>query len=303
VEPNGYTRVISNTPTNEELGVELDTKITVQFSVDMEEDTINKDTFIVMSEDNNYVPGEIIYENQVATFIPNNEFLIDTTYNVTLKGSLLEDADYIIEDVVGNNLPEDYTFQFTTTTEKPLEAPTITSPEHKTIVDVNELEISWTAIYNADNYDVEICDDKRFENIVYATNVTSTSIKPYGLDSTKEYFVRVRAQSQTVAGGDWSKVNAFYLEDKSPTSYEQEETDNTYIEVVNLETTQVSTELSAIEFKIYDQLTDSDLGNIDISLVGKSIHGIPYIESDGDVSGSLEIKKQTDTYILLRYVI
>lgn len=296
MEPT-YPKIISHTPTNDELGVEVDATIEVDFSIDIDEDTLNENTFLVVADNDKYISGKLTYQNQTAYFSPDEPLIYATTYTVTLKGSLNEDAD-VIRDVVGQPLPEDYTFDFTTTEHAPLLTPTILNPNHQTIV--NQVEIDWTEIEDASNYDVEICADKRFENIVYATNATSPPISPQGLELDKEYFVRVRACAQEIADSDWSDTVSFY--------YEQEEIEiipeeKKYIEVVNVDTLQVSTEIGAIEFKIYDQLTTSDLDNINISLIGNSIKDIPYIKSDGEVNGTLEIKEQTDTYTLIRYVI
>ena len=302
MEANGYPQVVYNHPTNKEQGVSLSPEIMIRFSIDIDPDSITQHSFYLKDEYDNILDCDVEYKDQEARLEIGDKLKTNTTYTVVVEGGFDNPAveDDVVLDIMGNALPEDYTYTFTTVEEIPITKPTITKPQHKTLLE--KLEFEWSKVDNTINYDVEVCTDKRFDDVVYSTNVASTSIKPYNLEPEQEYFLRVRANT-THQTSEWSNVNAFYYEPSSNQDTNKEDSKLTSIEVIDLEDIRVAKNISEIKFKINEQLTEDDLNNIDISLVGKSIKNIPYIESDGDVSGSLEIIKTKDTYTLLRYVI
>jgi FG-GAP repeat. len=96
--------VVATTPPADAINVPLSTPITVTFSDDIDETTLKTYSFIVSSA--GQVDGTMTYSNRIATFTPNTNFERNTIYTVTLTT--------IIKDKVGNPLPENYTWSFTT---------------------------------------------------------------------------------------------------------------------------------------------------------------------------------------------
>ncbi|WP_320127537.1 ice-binding family protein [uncultured Sphaerochaeta sp.] len=81
--PSDIPRVTSSDPADTQTNVPLNRNISVSFSETMNESTINASTFTVAKGSTN-VDGTIIYENMMATFIPDSDLLASSLYSVTV---------------------------------------------------------------------------------------------------------------------------------------------------------------------------------------------------------------------------
>ncbi len=99
--------VVSTIPTQNELNVEAITNISVTFDVEMDETTIDANTFVVSGSHFGYYDGSYNYDNetQTATFDPDNNFDVGELISITLTTA--------IQDIDGDPLPEPYNWSFT----------------------------------------------------------------------------------------------------------------------------------------------------------------------------------------------
>jgi Tol biopolymer transport system component len=100
--------VDSTSPANNAKGVGVGTTITATFSKPMNGSTIDTNTFTL----DNGVTGTVSYDanNTTARFTPTSKLAYDTTYTATITTAA--------EDLAGNPMQTDYTWSFTTESEK-----------------------------------------------------------------------------------------------------------------------------------------------------------------------------------------
>ena len=100
--------VDSTSPTDNANGLGVGTSITATFSEPMNGSTIDTNTFIL----NNGVTGTVTYDSNTTTarFTPTSNLHYNTTYTATITTAA--------EDLAGNPLQTDYTWSFTTESEK-----------------------------------------------------------------------------------------------------------------------------------------------------------------------------------------
>ena len=105
----GYNapRVTSSSPFDAETAVPLNRNVSVSFSEDMEESTINGTTFTVM-QGASIVAGTVDYENMTAIFTPTSNLSASSQYSVTVTLGA--------KDVSGNSMSSVYTGSFVTGT-------------------------------------------------------------------------------------------------------------------------------------------------------------------------------------------
>jgi hypothetical protein len=105
-------------PANLETGVAINRKINATFSKPMDATTITTTTF-TLKQGTTPVSGAVTYVGLVATFRPNVNLAISTTYTATITTGA--------KDLAGNALVSAYTWSFTTGTNSDLTAPTVLS--------------------------------------------------------------------------------------------------------------------------------------------------------------------------------
>lgn len=105
-EKHTSPQIISTYPEDKAVDTPPNTKISVKFDRSMDETSINKNTFIV-SSDEGKVNGDITYNDEefTAYFTPKEPLSKGKTFNVIIKSSVM--------DKEGNHLASDFTFSFT----------------------------------------------------------------------------------------------------------------------------------------------------------------------------------------------
>jgi len=100
--------LIDQTPPPNELNVPRTTVITATFNTNMNSETINSNTFVVIGNTVGFVQGVITYDsgNRIATFIPNNAFPAGENVTALLTTS--------IESAAGLPLGQSYAWSFIT---------------------------------------------------------------------------------------------------------------------------------------------------------------------------------------------
>ncbi len=84
-------------------------EITVSFNEDMNSDTFDKDTFLLI-QDGDEIDGDVpSFVGNTARFIPNDDLEYSTSYTAIVSGD--------VEDLAGNSLGSDFEWSFTTEAE------------------------------------------------------------------------------------------------------------------------------------------------------------------------------------------
>ena len=99
--------VISTNPVLNSTAVGTNRAITSTFNEAIDPSTITSNSFLIDNGNGDIVAGDVSYDSasRTATF-RNEDFFPETTYVATITND--------VEDLVGNTLSEDYTWQFTT---------------------------------------------------------------------------------------------------------------------------------------------------------------------------------------------
>jgi hypothetical protein len=115
--------VIVTSPTNDAIGVPINSQITAIFSEAMNPATINDTTFIVRQGDTP-VTGTVSYVNGTAIFTPATALATNTLYTATITtGAKTTEAT----DLADNALADNYVWSFTTSASTDAIRPTVSS--------------------------------------------------------------------------------------------------------------------------------------------------------------------------------
>jgi len=129
--------VNSTSPTHNANGVAIGSSITATFSKPMNGSTIDTNTFSL----DNGVTGTVSYDANSATarFTPTSKLDYDTTYTVTITTGA--------EDLAGNPMLADYTWTFTTKSEKIIAAEVVpaSSPPPRVTGTLSLSRLDWFA--------------------------------------------------------------------------------------------------------------------------------------------------------------
>jgi hypothetical protein len=303
MQPRLNPHVVDHYPDNVESNVSLNSSIKVKFSKNLNSESVNDNTFMVIEQGVGSIEGDLKYERSTKTIIfkPKNLFP-DKKYQVVISGNLnSNDPQHSILDALDNPLETNYAFSFTTTKNPQLKSPEIINPGHQTII--HDLNFEWSKVNGAEKYRVLISKDKLFDKNDYENEVFENKINVSDLDLNNEYFMKIKSISSENES-DWSDYISFYYE-KEFTSKNESTSSNVIgnlFEVKNIENEKLNIDpsLSEIIIEVNEMV---ELSDIDISLIGKSINNIPYIESHGEINGSIEIIEQKEGYTKIRYVI
>lgn len=109
--------VTGRTPSINATKVPLSTNVTVTFNKGMTSASINGTNFTLTKSDNTTVSANVTYSNKVATLDPKSDLSVNSTYTAKIAGN--------VTDSSGNQLGNDYSWNFTTIVENV--SPTVTS--------------------------------------------------------------------------------------------------------------------------------------------------------------------------------
>lgn len=210
-------------PTALQEDVALDTTIKIYFTEPIDSATVNDSNFWVIKDgDPSRVSGTVAYVESMGEFIlswtPDSNLDSDTTYSVTLRGESesIEDEDDIDEGIktfLGQGIVGNYSWTFTTGTWSVLDSPTLISPSDKISIEDTPI-FSWSALTGADTYEIYVSYNPSFENYVWNTSTTLTSVSPpFVFGDGKEYWWKIRAVDSNGYTGNWSAVRSFYKGD------------------------------------------------------------------------------------------
>lgn len=230
--------VVSNVPKQLDTGVPLDAPVRIEFSADLNRETI-KNCMVVLEDwkgiydgasslkdasQYNIVKGSVKYADRIIEYTPEQQFKTDTRYIVILNNT--------IRDVTGAPLIKKRIFSFTTEVSQGYGSTKMFAPQYGMIY--SEIpEVSWKDI-GAPSYIVQVSKSPLFESLVYEnfivpgkdntyTDKDRSEIPPEELapepetfqvitavpDFVKQegvYYVRVRPE-----GGKWCGAVQFFI--------------------------------------------------------------------------------------------
>ncbi|MBI5207049.1 MAG: Ig-like domain-containing protein, partial [Candidatus Firestonebacteria bacterium] len=113
-------QITSFKPINNDVKVQTNTSITVTFSEQINLSTITLNTFYVTKgSDKILVAGKVTNNGNIAAFMPDSDFILNTTYTVYLTTG--------IKDLAGNALETNFSWMFTTGSSLDITPPQVTS--------------------------------------------------------------------------------------------------------------------------------------------------------------------------------
>ena len=175
--------IVDHTPTG--TNVPVTTNITATFSEAINPSTLNNETIVVENSTGSKIEGDITYTSETCTvtFDPVSNLEYNETYNVTITTG--------VQDLAGNNMSSNFTWNFTTRSEV-MEATVAigtatTSPGNTTIVPM--------MIYNATNVGVIDVNLTYNQSVVMVINVTGVDFENTipNLEHNSSGFVRIGA--------------------------------------------------------------------------------------------------------------
>ncbi|MFO7977218.1 MAG: Ig-like domain-containing protein, partial [Bacteroidales bacterium] len=111
--------VISTDPVDLAANIALNKTISALFSESMDQASVNESTFTLFQDTIN-IEGVVSYSELSAVFNPNDDLLTGTEYTATITNA--------VTDIAGNPMELDYTWTFTTESEKILPTVVLTDP-------------------------------------------------------------------------------------------------------------------------------------------------------------------------------
>ncbi len=178
---------------------------------------------------------ETYNENNSHSFLPNRWFFTPDKSGISISGSIIFSTSMLDYSVDPSNLvifkrhkEGSGEFQLLTTTYNSgkneisasfsgwgefvvgslkLQAPTLLNPQSGVYAKVDE-ELTWSSVYGASNYVVEISKDENFSESKINEVVNTTKFKLPNLDFNSKYYWRIKATSPNVES-EWSEVRNF----------------------------------------------------------------------------------------------
>lgn len=169
----------------------------------------------------NDVTDAVEYHVQVSeytsfTIIEDEKYTAITNYRID---HILNDDIYYwrvcARDAAGNWGAWSVYRQFEVDTVPPDE-PAITSPNDGILTSDSTPTFSWSSVYEATNYQIQIDDGSGFTSTIIDTTIASTSYTSSSLPDNV-YYWRVRARDIATNWGTWSSIRSLTIDTTSPT--------------------------------------------------------------------------------------
>lgn len=103
---------ISHSPASNETDVEQDSTISIQFSKQMDETTLNDGTILVEDQFGNFATGAVSYisETQTAVFSPTNPLSASVLYSVSLTNGIKDTNGQVLNDWLDDPIRKQWNF-------------------------------------------------------------------------------------------------------------------------------------------------------------------------------------------------
>lgn len=208
--------ILTTSPSNKELNVNVNSTIDVEFSSDIDMGTLVKNIIILqdinrifkgpddLKDYSQYsvVKGSISYKEKILTYTPEKVFDTNSTYIVLLNNN--------ITDITGNKLKQKYLFSFTTEEIASYGPCEFVSPKYGNICSKIPV-FSWKN-QNSPSYEFQMSKVNSFETLILDEIISGNEIDEnisYIPDinvSEGIYHVRVKSEN-----GEWSNIHQFFI--------------------------------------------------------------------------------------------
>jgi hypothetical protein len=310
-------QILSTTPKNYETDVPINTSITVDFSIDLDQRYIDGNIYL-QDNQGNRVDGRYVFRRQTLTFIPYNPLQEGTTYTFVMVGdsNLNDGKTEGLRSIIGEPLMGNVTITFVTESTKAIEPPIGKTPASESVIRQIPT-FSWTDVEGAVAYQIMISRSNRFDTLVFPTDPTyevhGTSIDPAIQWEDGIYYWKLRSVRDDGKTSEWSTVYQFNLDRSEEGTIASEDTlpiDISYNEgLLELELVEqfpnhlavdVPTNLKSIYFRVIGQVDSTSLDADSFKVYGTHITGDDYEQSHGEVKGQFAIVTDDDgtTYII-----
>ena len=159
----------------------------------------------------------------------NDSTITETSYNMTVKGKVLEEGItyyWQIKSINEYNVKSEWAtrYQFTVHSNKPA-SPTLKSPSDKGTVTTTSPELTWSQVPAATKYWLQVSKDGNFpaNNLqVNDSTITETSynmtVKGKVLEEGVTYYWRLKSINQYYVQSDWAMSYQFTVHSNKPAS-------------------------------------------------------------------------------------
>jgi len=192
--------VLRTSPVNSEQGISTTPTITVEWSCDVDEASVqNEDFYFTRVSDRTVITATAseLVSGAVVSFEASEPLDPGTEHTVTITPG--------IESVTGESSPRSYSWNFTTGIYSTLLAPVIMEPIDGELVD-ETYTIEWNG--DGDIYQIQVATDRIFTDPVIDTNSISVNnfiLSDSALIAATTYFLRVRVFSDGTPS-PWSNI-------------------------------------------------------------------------------------------------
>lgn len=309
--------VLSTTPRNYETGVSINTSISADFNIDLDQRYIASNVFL---QDNNgtRVEGRSVFRKQKLTFTPLQPLESGRTYTFTMIGDTdVEDGRIEgLRNIIGEPLQGNMTVTFVTESIKTLDPPIAKLPTNESVVRLVPT-FAWTEVEGAASYQFYLSRSNRFDILLYPVETTDklyeARVDPNITWEDGIYYWKVRAVRDDGATSEWTPIQQFNLDRTEEGTISEEDTPD--IEVfyneydIELElvgkfpeplSVDIPVTLKSIFFRVIGHIDPSQLDADSFKLHGSHITGDEYETSHGEVNGQYAVVTDDDgtTYII-----
>ena len=179
--------------------------ITVNFSLDVDEDTINTQSlYVTKARDNKIIRCKYKVNGDTVTLIFDTDFEVNETYTLY--------ATYRILSVTGEKLATETVRNFSIGSNVDSSCKIIAPANHE---DIKTVRFEWEEIPGksgilANSFYLEVAPDVQFFRPILQTEVKNqTFFEAKTLEPARQYFVRVRSQADTENYGNWAEKVTF----------------------------------------------------------------------------------------------
>jgi hypothetical protein len=229
-------RVVTTKPEAHMANVNVNSKIEITFSSDVNPATLQKSIIVFedyknvytgvtsLKDSNNFntVKGTVTYADRILVFTPQQQLNVNTRYIVMLNNS--------IKDIVGNMMLSKFVFAFSTELVKSYGKSEFVAPDFGSICETIP-EISWKN-QQSESYIFQMSKMNTFETLLHenfvvgSTTGATISYTPNVQLAEGIYYARVKSE-----GGEWSNPLQFFFKEITDAVVAQEDaSESIYLE-------------------------------------------------------------------------
>ena len=300
--------VVGTDPTTGSKNVVRNLLYRIQFSKDINQDTLNESTvYVTKSNGNKVAIKRLEYQKKILTIHFDSSLLPSTTYYMHLSGG--PDLEHSITDILGNKMTRPYQFVFSTEESDEFPQPKLISPSHQSVI-TKTPQLEWKCVQPS-SFKIQVAATNTFDRIQWETLTPSTSVIPNTEFKAGNYYWRVRINEDAAP---WSEVFSFAFMDhieiepieiidgNFPISETPNPSFSPYLVDIPQDSIQVSPSIEEMRIRIPGYYDKRNFDKSWINLEGRATGIDPASKSHGKVDFYLYFEyEEEDTILLLRH--